>query len=192
MVADICSFAGVNMPKIVITSEDVIAANVKHIFLFGVSLKITQKTLRELNKQELEALLAHEVSHLKKHSLKFSILNSLSEWTLFGSGFLTLVQDSKELEFEADRFSLAWLKDKGLGREALVNLLDKVSLLNSAPGLAFSDSAMSFSASLRKKDTKNIDPLALLRFIDEMFFGDMVISYIHPTAGERIRRIELA
>jgi len=192
MIADICSFAGVNMPKIVISSEDVIAANVKHIFLFGTALKITQKTLRELNKQELEALLAHEVFHLKKHSLKFSILNSLSEWTLFGSGFLTLVQDSKEVEFEADRFSLAWLKEKGLGRGVLINLLDKVSLLNSASGLAFSDSAMSFSASLRKKDAKNLDPLALLRFIDEMFFGDMVISYIHPTASERIRRIELA
>lgn len=192
MISAICSFAGVNMPKIVMSSEDVIAANVKHIFLFGKTLKITQKTLRELNKHELEALLAHEVFHLKKHSLTYSILNSLSEWTLFGSGFLTLVQNSKELEFEADRFSLAWLKEKGLGRDVLINLLDKVSFLYSVPGLAFSDSAMSFGTSLRKTNTKTMDYLAVLRFIDGMFFGDMVVSYVHPTASERIRRIEQA
>jgi len=186
----ICRYSGVRMPTIFINEEDEIIANVKLVFLLGSILKISRKALNELTTEELEALLAHEIFHLKRHNLTFTILNTLSQWTLFGSGFLTVIQNSKEIEYEADRFSVKWLAKNGLDKGVLIGLLDKVALLNSLAGIAFSDSAMSFSAYFKKKDHKRMDGMYLQRFIDELFFGDIVISYVHPTTNERIKRIE--
>lgn len=183
MLTDICDFAGISNPIFVIDKSDSIAANAKFIFPHGFVLRITKKAAEELSPDELEALLAHEIFHIKKHGLPFAILNFLSEWTVFGGGFLNLSQNSKEMEFGADRFAVEWLGSKGRGKDILVGLLDRVSIVNSIGGLAYSQGAMNF-----------IHPdepggQSMHKFIDQLFFGDIILSYLHPTINERIERI---
>lgn len=179
----ICVFAGIDKPFIVVDKEDSIAANVKFIFPFGIFIRLTQRAMDELDGDELEALLAHEIFHVKKHGLAFSVMNFLSEWTLFGGGFLTLSQNSKEMEYDADRFALQWLSQNRKDRNILVSLLDKVSIVNSIGGLAYSQGAMNFIGSRPEKKSQTIH-----KFIDQLFFGDIILSYVHPTINERIER----
>lgn len=184
MLTDICDFARISNPSIVIDKSDSIAANAKFVFPFGFVLRLTKKTAEDLSPDELEALLAHEIFHIKKHSLSFAILNYLSEWTVFGGGFLSLAQNSKEMEYEADRFAVEWLGNKGKGKEILVGLLDRVSIVNSIGGLAYSQGVMNFIHPEHEAGSQSIH-----KFIDQLFFGDIILSYLHPTINERIERI---
>lgn len=180
----ICDFARISKPIIVIDQSDSIAANAKFIFPLGFVLRLTKKATEGLSPDELETLLAHEIFHIKRHSLPFAILNFLSEWTIFGSGFLNLAQNSKEMEYDADRFAVEWLGSKGKGKDILVGLLDKVSIVNSIGGLAYSKGAMNFIRTNHEPGGQSIH-----KFIDQLFFGDIVLSYLHPTINERIERI---
>jgi Zn-dependent protease with chaperone function len=184
MLTDICDFARISKPIIVIDQSDSIAANAKFIFPIGFVLRLTKKAAEGLSPDELETLLAHEIFHIKRHSLPFAILNFLSEWTIFGSGFLNLAQNSKEMEYDADRFAVEWLGSKGKGKDILVGLLDKVSIVNSIGGLAYSKGAMNFIRTNHEPGGQSIH-----KFIDQLFFGDIILSYLHPTINERIERI---
>ncbi|MDD5670240.1 MAG: hypothetical protein PHN49_01235 [Candidatus Omnitrophica bacterium] len=180
----LCVFSGIEEPSIVIDEENSIAANIKFIFPLGIVMRLTRKAIDELGRDELEALLAHEIFHVKRHGLPFAILNFLSEWTVFGGGFLTLSQNSKDMEYDADTFALEWLGRNGKTKDVLISLLDKVSIVNSIGGLAYSQSAMSFVGSGHDKGNQSIH-----KFIDQLFFGDIILSYVHPTINERIERI---
>lgn len=192
IVKSISSYAGVREPLIAVKNSNLIAGFAVGLFPFCSAIVLTKKAVESLKEDELEALVAHEIAHLKRHSFVFGFLNFLSEWTLFGKGFLAVLLDTKRIEFEADDFSLEWLRKKGFSKEAMVSLLNKTMAINamsrylavSRPLFAFDEIGNEDRAGDKMTFRKR------LSLLYEVYFGDFMISYIHPSIEERIRRIE--
>lgn len=193
-ILEICSSSKIKPPSVIIKDSPLVSSNVMQVFLTGDVLMITSKTLEVLNEQELEALLAHEVRHLRTHSFMYNFLDFLSEWTLFGKGFLAVILNTKQLEFEADDFALDWLKRRGESKHTLINLLNKILIANSMyKYMAYSNSLLAFDdmeISEVNSKGKNFTFRESLKLLYELYFGDLIISYVHPTVEERIERIE--
>jgi Zn-dependent protease with chaperone function len=187
----ICSSLGIRHPVLAISDEPVITGSIKSIFPIGIVLKVSKNTIEMLGRDELTAMIAHEMSHLKKHSLIYSFLDFLSEWTFFGKGFLAIITNSKETEFEADRFACKWLESNGYDKMVLISALQKSVVASAMLGyLAPSDSIMAFSGREITEPGNNISFAKRMRLCYELYFGDLVLSYIHPSIEERIKRIE--
>ncbi len=187
----ICKFANVKMPKVFVIPSPFIFSNVKRVTPFRDLLVITNSAIELLNDHELEVLLAHEIGHIKKHALVHNILNFLSEWTLFGKGFLGFILNTKYVEYEADDFCLEFMADKGIPRRILIDTLNKTVISNSLLSyIAPANSILSFSETEFALTQNEISLKTKLKLLYEIYFGDMVISYIHPTIEERIKRIE--
>jgi Zn-dependent protease with chaperone function len=184
----ICHFAQVRPPLIVIDGEERLTATVLNVFPMRRALRISKGILQSLSVDELDAVLAHEIWHLRSHSLRFSLLDSLSKWTLFGKGFLALALDTSEMEHKADKFSVTYLGTKGIGRDALISALEKILIINSLlKHLAPSSSLQAIAQAISKNRPVDIRTAAALFY--EMYFGDIILSYVHPTIDERIERI---
>jgi len=185
---------GMKMPKIVIINSPFVFSNIKWIMPFRSILTITDKTAEFLNEQELEALLAHEIGHIKKHAHIYTFLNFFSEWTLFGKGFLTAVLDSRQTEYDADDFCLKWLNERGMSKKVLIDLLNKTLTINSVfKYVAQSSSLLAFNEAEISHDRADYENPGLkekLKLLYEFYFGDLILSYVHPTIEERVRRIE--
>ncbi|GEM_PF-2529187 len=192
IVKSISSYAGVRTPVIAVKNSNLIAGFAVGLLPFCNAIVLTRKAVESLKEDELEALVAHEIAHLKRHSFVFGFLNFLSEWTLFGKGFLAVLLDTKRIEFEADDFSLEWLRRKGFSKEAMVSLLNKTMAINamsrylavSRPLFAFDETGNEDMGGDKMTFGKK------LSLLYEVYFGDFMISYIHPSIEERIRRIE--
>lgn len=187
----ICNSLGIRHPVLVISDEPVITGSIKSVFPIGIVLKVSKNTIEMLRKDELTAMIAHEMAHLKKHSLMYSLLDFLSEWTFFGNGFLAIVTNSKEAEFEADRFACNWLRSNGHDKKVLISALQKSVVANAMLGyLAPSNSIMAFSDGKITESSHDITFVERMKLCYELYFGDLVLSYVHPGIDERIKRIE--
>ena len=187
----ICDFISIRSPQIIVDNSPFITSNVSYVLGVGGVLRISNGVLRLLQDDELQAILAHEIHHLERHSSRFWWADFLSEWTLFGKGCLAMTYDSRQIEFECDEFAVRYLTSNGIRKTALIKALNKAVIANSMlEHLAPSKSMLSFvDSGLPIKEDK-INTKEKLKWLYELFFGDLIISYIHPTIEERIKRIE--
>ncbi len=191
IVNKICNSLGIRHPVLVISDEPVITGSIKSVFPIGIVFKVSKNTIEMLSKDELAGMIAHEMAHLKRHSLMYSSLDFLSEWTFFGKGFLAIVTNSKEAEFEADRFACNWLRSNGHDKKVLISALQKSVVANAMLGyLAPSNSIMAFSGGKITESSHDITFVERMKLCYELYFGDLVLSYVHPGIEERIKRIE--
>lgn len=165
------------------------------------NLVLTERALREFSGGTLEALLAHEMWHLKNHGLKQAVLTLASDWTFFGYGALAALQNSRKMEFEADEFAVKWCLGHDIPAKALSDVLFKmeferarasalghhrplgISLPCMRPG--FGSLVGPISASWVKQY------LAKLSLFHELYFLGRVASYVYPSRKEREDRIFL-
>lgn len=190
-IRDICACTKTREPVVAITESPLITSSVSTLLGAGTVLRISRGALDMLQPEELEAVLAHEIGHVRKHSGFFTLLDVLSQWTLFGKGFLSIVVDSREVEHECDRFAVEYLEDKGLSKAALINGLNKALIGNSMlQHLAPSRSMLSFLDTGFGINGAPSGLRAKLKLLYEIYFGDLIVSYVHPTLEERIKRIE--
>jgi len=126
-ISPICRFARVRAPRIDIAKSPLVQAAVQPPSIPGLRerLMISDGALRRLSDHQLEALLAHEIGHIKhRHTVLFAVLSFLSRWTFMGEGFLGVVTSgSIPMEKKADEFAIQWLEQTGRSREVLVDLL---------------------------------------------------------------------
>ena len=170
----------------------------KHILILsrdiGKNLNATE--------DEIEALLAHEIWHIKKHNITRTILCFLSDYSLFGNGFLTIMQNSYKIEKEADEFALRWLTKKCQDRDESVrvmkSLLEKteeiyvtkilIQQMNSFGFLNLIDPS-SKESFLKKYDKfSRREQLKIdLKLLYQMLFGEEIQCYFHPSNYLRIK-----
>lgn len=205
----ICAFADIRAPIIrVIDSKD-INAKAKYIGLpiFKNILIVSKGAFEELNdnEDEIEFLLAHEIGHIKKHTLSRRFLCFLSDYSLFGNGFLALLQNSYKIEREADYFAVEWNlykhQDKNRTIGLLKSLLEKVEESTWKNAISQSNESLSF-AQLKNNhcrttffkmfnDSSKLQKLKInIKLFIQMYFGDEIQSYIHPTNNQRIEWID--
>jgi Zn-dependent protease with chaperone function len=130
LVQSICDFAGLSLPILQVVESDAVEAAIQIPQIPGVRplLVLSSGAIKNLSRPQLEAVLAHEVGHLKwRHTLIFGMLNFLSRWTMMGEGFLAAwLRESHQLEQEADAFAVRWLErgeQKAAGRRHLIEAL---------------------------------------------------------------------
>lgn len=120
---------GVEKPGIIMIQDrkkDIYAFQ-KGIFRRKSYIVITKGCL-EIEESALEALLAHEIGHIKSHLAKWDLYNIISEFSFFGTGFLSTLISSYEREFGADRFAVEWLSCSGMQVKNFVDALKEISL----------------------------------------------------------------
>lgn len=196
----VCRYADAQIPKLWIVSagiDEELIASVIHVPLGGNMVILSHTILEHLTPLEIEAILAHEIYHVKKHSNLVSFLEMLSRITLFGTGFLLCVLNTEEIEYDADKFAIGYLKDElAVSPRILVQALDKVSILKGARRLNRKIITSSPMVSLQNTIPNNLTynqqiPFRIrIQCAFELIFGDIVTSYVYPTLEARIKAIE--
>lgn len=158
------------------------------IFISEGCLKFTQL--------EMEGLIAHEIYHAKQHTLKWYLMKLLSDYSLFGGGFLAVASNSYYNELKADEYAISWLVRNNGSIDAYINSLIMLSSLRSVferkhHGLNLvsedpitKEKELFTNGSILNKIRMNINILL------DVYFSDEILSYIHPSLEERRNRLK--
>jgi hypothetical protein len=77
-----------------------------------------------------EAVIAHELTHIKFHAQKNRHLRILSRFSLSGTGFLSILTNTIKIESEADNFARQYLSEHNLDEKLLDEAIDKLAAIN--------------------------------------------------------------
>ena len=155
------------------------------------SFIFVSKGCLNLKESELAGLLAHEMYHVKNHTVKWYALNLLSDITFFGTGFLAVTTNSYNHELEADQYAASWVNRNG-------DVSDYINAMRVTSSIPIKFAGSHLVASPAKKGDTGADDKAksvfkkIKRKIDvifEFYFGDEILSYIHPPIEYRIEKI---
>ena len=108
-----------------------------------------------------EAVIAHELAHIKYHIQKTRRLRVLSKLSLAGTGFLSILTNTIKNEKEADEFAERYLAEHDLDKRLLDEAIDKISAMHYAYSNLAYDNLSSVSpfiklvASTKEKKTDN-------------------------------------
>jgi len=204
-VYEICKSAGIQKPVISVTDSPDIYAATKYIGfpIFKNILSVSKGAWNELKdvEGELQILLAHELWHIKKHTFKRKILCFLSDYSLFGNGFLALLQNSYQMEREADDFAIKWIlnkyQDKEMATDLLKSLLERIEEVSWKNAIFQPGNSLNFS--MFKENSRRNDFLKIfnesswiqkakinIKLFYQIYFGEEIQSYFHPSINQRI------
>lgn len=202
----ICKDCKIRPPIIKIASSEEINEGASYLGfpVFQNVLVIPKRTIEMLGKTDyvLDAYLAHEIYHLKKHTFVWKILCLLSDFTLFGNGFLTILHSSYELELSADAYAMGWLKRHNIPPAVLITALQTQEELKEQELFGMLLNNLNFAKSVENEEyrqaiIKQCDnsgrlkkALINLKLLYQMYFGEYITSYIHPSNEYRIELIE--
>jgi len=139
-------------------------------------LLIPLVVLEKFQKDELKAIIAHELGHKKNELVKIEVLRILSAITFFSNYYLTLALDLSNSEFLADKFAI----EQTGNRKALIKALFSFSNLQM---LTFS-----FTPDNRWRRINKV--IQTLRFSFEFLFGEGLLGYNHPPVSKRLAYIK--
>lgn len=136
-IKDICEKSNIKVPTIFITStEGILNAFATKLFATKGAILITQKIIKQSTDEELEAIVAHEIGHIKHnhvnktialnllaniaaHQIANKILGENRSWlaniaTYMAGSLVTSFLISKRFEKQADAFACSLNKEKGI------------------------------------------------------------------------------
>jgi Zn-dependent protease with chaperone function len=126
--------------------------------------------LRNLDDDEQDALILHELHHASNHSRLLGLLNAISTVTLCGRGLLTILLDPRQAEFDADQAAVRGLQALGrAGEETVSSMIGKLAALH-----------------LTNQTSAHRAAPSSARLVAELFFGDVSTWYRHPSMDERL------
>jgi hypothetical protein len=112
-VEDVCTSYRIKTPRMIVKESKKIALCVHSIGFIRKKnmLIITQGTLDSLKDNKISIktikfMILHEMSHIINDAKSLKVLQYLSQITLFGYSFLTMVVDFELLEEQADKFAI--------------------------------------------------------------------------------------
>jgi Zn-dependent protease with chaperone function len=181
---EICREYGVKVPTVLLNRRSNVGVRLLHITITNTAaIELSTDTLKLLTRQELEAVMLHEVAHIRQGLWQVSLLKALSCLALFPNFYLTLCLDWAEKEMEADRFAIAVTGDANALKRALVKTTAAQLAYTTRP----QDCSRRFWARpIRAFRARCHSIMASLRF----FFGDGLLGYAHPYLSERLEAIE--
>jgi len=181
----------IKRPLIAINNSKDICASVDYISFpyFSYILHISEGIFN-LNKNEIILIIAHEIYHIKKHALLRFLLCFLSDYTLFGKGFLSIIQNSYNAEKQADLFAFKTLGENIQSYNTFKNLLEKQEEIN----FIFNNYNKEIINPKLLYDYNNISETKKLfvnikLFFRYYFFGGLSI-YTHPSVEQRIQWLQ--
>lgn len=195
---DIALANKVQPPNIIVIPSIVPKMETKYIGFpyFKSYILITEGCLK-FTDYEIAGLLAHEIHHIKYHSFKWRLLNLMSDYTLFGNGFLAVITNSYLKELEADERAIRWLQKQKMPLSNFVNALQIMAVSATLDEIEVTSPR---GGSRKEKDIRVCFKWIKLFFgrlrnnantVVEIYFGNQILSYIHPTLEDRIKRIQV-
>jgi Zn-dependent protease with chaperone function len=198
IITPICEYFNISIPQIIIINSGSINAQAKFMIYpyCKTAITITKGAVDKLNKFELNALVAHEASHLANGIKMQKFLYIMSDITFCGSAFLNILQNSFSLELKADDDAFEWLKNNNIPYKYIISLLEKKNI-DQAMSYIFINGLSFQGMSASKKNINNeyynktflqrrkID----IKIFTQIYFNQSIISYIHPSNEFRINRI---
>ncbi|MCX6984545.1 MAG: M48 family metalloprotease, partial [Lentisphaerae bacterium] len=211
IIIPICRYADISSPIIRISNSGS-STYAESLFagfpVFRNVLIISRKTYDDslIDNGRAEALFAHEIGHMRQHTFIHRIQCVLSDISFVGTGFLSIMSSSFKIEYEADRFTVEYLKSRNTDPSCLIGLLEEIRdiersesitkalEINTAGSLNFgmarnADYRERLMAVYGKSNFLNRFIISFKLFF-QMCFGQEVLSYFHPPVDERIKRIK--
>ena len=199
----VCNDCSLPFPiLIVIDSSSVDEGTFYQGFPFYKNVLVVKKTTVEALFQEgsaIDAYLAHEIYHMKKHTFGRRILCILSDLTIMGSSLLLILQKSYAVELSADKYAVHWLRSQNKSPSWLITALEILEEQKIIFSAISNDNNLLYYIANDKliQDIKNeydssnyIKKIFInLKLLKNFFFSSHVISYIHPGNNYRIERI---
>ncbi len=170
-----CAQVGIPAAEVVLQRAAAPAAWSDHPLLARPRIVLTDGLLATLDGPELEAVLAHEVGHLKLHWPWIRILRLLSAGTLTCPNLLILTQDFPRGELQADRFAVTLTGDRGALERAILKCSMGVAGMNHARGAGQSVARTALRARLAGAYS--------------FFFAPALVGHTYPSLANRVRAI---
>ncbi|MFC1677837.1 hypothetical protein ACFL3G_12355, partial [Planctomycetota bacterium] len=195
----IASRMGVSKVKCLLNSQSNIISPYAEIRGWPPRNKIvfTHHSLKFLedHSAEAEAIIAHEIAHLKYDCKTIWRLGILSRIGLVGSGFVSVLYDSIAMEDRADNASRKYLRENGLNENLLTEaafMLETQNYINTMPNKP-QPYAVTFESRYTNKNTMNLQkqsPLSkkivwALHIIYDFYFKLEFYEYLHREAKYR-------
>ena len=153
------------------------------------------------NKNSQIPIIAHEMVHLKKHCQRIRYLRILSQISLLGSGFFSVLLNFAKIEKEADDGAQEYIKkNEDCSIDSLLSAIDKISRDNRnkksdiygklLPAAFSSDVNNNYDEfwDIKKPSFSKVE--RLLKFIYKYYFETDAYDYIHPNAMWRIDNLK--
>jgi Zn-dependent protease with chaperone function len=143
-------------------------------------VSLASAELDALDDEERDALILHELHHVRQHTGPLGLLLALSTFTQGARGVLTILLDPRQAEYDADDSAVQVLNRRDdAGQSTVSRMLSKLD-------------AVHFKTRLRT--TTGGTPVATVtpsgwRFLADLLFGDGDSWYQHPTMTERLQAI---
>lgn len=158
----------------------------------------TQRSLEFLgdHPEHAEAILAHEVAHLKHDCLKLWKLRLLSRLSLLGVGFLSTLYDSIAMEDKADNTARHYLRENGKEETLIEEAVSMLKFQNHLDEEFYGQEELipvSFSPSYNTNSIRNTQIkqslfkriIATLRLAHDIYFYTDLYDYVHREARYR-------
>lgn len=185
-ISDLCTEAGIRKPLILFRNGPEVRVQVSRLLLTSIGiLEISKEALDLLEPDELKAVIAHELGHLRHGLLLVSLLKALSLIALFPNYYMTLCVNWAKREMEADKFALQHIDKPETLRDALIKI--SAAELWSMPRRAISKALGKIAA--RVGLSKVRERVSELILVGRFFFGDGILGYTHPLLSERLAAI---
>jgi len=189
-VRSLCEEAEVKMPKLILVPGwDInILVEPGALLRFIPKLIIGQGALKILSKEEISAVVAHEIAHLKYEIKWITLCHYVSYATLTSPSLLTIMFDLRRRELRADNFAARLLGKP----EPLISALRKIRSFQSSD--MFKETQVSQNGLKRNLSSKIRE-----RFFEkgkgivalyDFTYGRGLLGYVHPPFGERIQALE--
>jgi len=182
-VHQVCSNSAIPVPTVVLTRASRVVAKVGWSVVRprGI-LEISRGAVALLEDEELKAVIAHELGHVRQGLWRVAVLKALSVLAFFPNYYLTLCLNWPKREMDADMFALQVTQNPGALRRALLKL-SAAELLSPRRSRRSDIAEKLWSFRLLKKVRETYEEvLAAARF----FFGDGLLGYTHPFLSERL------
>lgn len=171
----ICNKNNLNPPYLILKRNQKELIQIKGRLLSKkTTLFINIMLLEKFSLKELNALVAHELGHLKQGMRTIEWLKFISAITFFPNYYLTLFIDPVVFEFKADRFSI-----KNMGESnSLIKSIIKLSII-----------LHNNQYSTKNKKTSTMSQFLKIKGIHEsieFFFGDAILGYTYPILIRRL------
>jgi Zn-dependent protease with chaperone function len=183
---DACLHLHLKRPLVWIASDKAVNVKLHWLPVLGRSvIEISSGAIKLLDEDELRAVVAHEIGHVKQGVWKVGVLKLLSAVAFFPNHYLTLCLNWSGDEMDADRIALALTNDS----QSLRNALARISMAQAGYLRENSDKcAMAKIVNEIGLCLKNV--LGIRYSAIRFFFGDSLFGYAHPDVSERLNALE--